>query len=418
MDINDLNDEQPIEAAAEKRKVGRPKGSTNGSGKKNKSTKKTKSAKKASAKAQENKRQRKRDNTGSLRITIRDIAEKAGVSVGTVDRVLHNRPNVSPKALVKVQKAIEEMNYEHNMYASALAHNKEYNFYCLMPKHESEAYWEEVEEGQLHACEVRRDFNVHAHMYYYKRKDEQSFKECYEAILAAPPDGVVVVPAKLEVTRMFTDQLHELNIPFIMLDSYMPDLRPLAFYGQDSFASGYFAAKLLMMIASKEKRIMLMKQTIDGVHVASKQQDNREVGFRHYMKDHFPEIKIVEVDLPYESSRKEYTQILQNFFDNNKDVHHCVTLNSKAHLVGDYLLKNNLRNVQIMGYDMVEKNANCLRQGSISFLIAQHGYMQGYYSIDALVRAIILKKNVNPVNYMPIEVIFKENVDFYRRTQI
>ena len=53
MDINDLNDEQPIEAAAAKRKVGRPKGSTNGSGKKNKSTKKTKSAKKASAKAQE-----------------------------------------------------------------------------------------------------------------------------------------------------------------------------------------------------------------------------------------------------------------------------------------------------------------------------------------------------------------------------
>ena len=49
MDINDLNDEQPIEAAAAKRKVGRPKGSTNGSGKKNKSTKKTKSAKKASA---------------------------------------------------------------------------------------------------------------------------------------------------------------------------------------------------------------------------------------------------------------------------------------------------------------------------------------------------------------------------------
>ena len=301
MDINDLNDEQPIEAAAAKRKVGRPKGSTNGSGKKKKSTKKTKSAKKASAN-QENKRQRKRDNTGSLRITIRDIAEKAGVSVGTVDRVLHNRPNVSPKALVKVQKAIEEMNYEPNMYASALAHNKEYNFYCLMPKHESEAYWEEVEEGQLHACEMRRDFNVHAHMYYYKRKDEQSFKECYEAILEANPDGVVVVPAKLEVTRKFTDQLHERSIPFIMLDSYMPDLRPLAFYGQDSFASGYFAAKLLMMIASKEKSIMLMKQTIDGVHVASKQQDNREVGFRHYMKDHFPEIKSILWRLTFHTS--------------------------------------------------------------------------------------------------------------------
>jgi LacI family transcriptional regulator len=71
-----------------------------------------------------------------------------------------------------------------------------------------------------------------------------------------------------------------------------------------------------------------------------------------------------------------------------------------------------------MGYDMVEKNARCVRNGSISFLIAQHGYQQGYYSVDALVRAIILKKDVTPVNYMPIEILSKENVDFYRRTQI
>ena len=163
---------------------------------------------------------------------------------------------------------------------------------------------------------------------------------------------------------------------------------------------------------------MLMKQTIDGIHVASKQQDKREVGFRHYMKDHFPDIKIVEVDLPYSSSRKEYTLILQKFFEEHKEIHHCVTLNSKAHLVGEYLLKNNLRNVQIMGYDMVEKNAKCLNDGSISFIIAQHGYQQGYYSVDALVRAVVLKRNVTPVNYMPIEILSRENMAFYRRTQI
>lgn len=43
---------------------------------------------------------------------------------------------------------------------------------------------------------------------------------------------------------------------------------------------------MLMLIASDEKEIMLMKQTKDG-KVASKQQENREVGFRHYMQDHF-----------------------------------------------------------------------------------------------------------------------------------
>ena len=42
------------------------------------------------------------------KIRIKDIAERAGVSVGTVDRVLHKRPNVSKKALEKVKKALEK----------------------------------------------------------------------------------------------------------------------------------------------------------------------------------------------------------------------------------------------------------------------------------------------------------------------
>ena len=78
-------------------------------------------------------------------ITIKDIAARAGVSTGTVDRVLHNRPNVSKAALEKVNKALEEMDYRPNMYASALAYNKEYTFYCVLPKHEQEAYWDEIE---------------------------------------------------------------------------------------------------------------------------------------------------------------------------------------------------------------------------------------------------------------------------------
>ena len=81
-------------------------------------------------------------------------------------------------------------------------------------------------------------------------------------------------------------------------------------------------------------------------------------------------------------------------------------------------MKTNRRNVQVMGYDMVHKNAECLRQGSISFLIAQHAYQQGYSCVDALFQAIVLKKKVNPVNYMPIELLMKENVEFYRRTQL
>ena len=351
------------------------------------------------------------------KIRIKDIAERAGVSVGTVDRVLHGRPNVSAPAREKVEKALKEMDYHPNAYASALAYNRHYTFYMLLPKHEQEAYWDEIEEGARKAMETRRDFHVEVKIEFYVRFSDESFTGKTEEILAANPDGVVIVPAELALTRQFTDQLHERQIPFVLLDSYMPDLKPLSFFGQDSFASGYFAAKALMMIAYKEEEIMLMKQTKGG-RVTTKQQANREVGFRHYMADHYPNIKIVELDLPVGGTRKQYGNMLENFFTKHPLVHHCITLNSKAHIVGEFLLKTNRRYIQIMGYDMVAKNAQCLREGSISFLIAQHAYQQGYSCIEALFQAVVLKTKVSPVNYMPIELLMKENVDFYRRTQL
>ena len=351
------------------------------------------------------------------KIRIKDIAQLAGVSVGTVDRVLHERPNVSPKARLKVENALKEMNYQPNMYASALAYNKSYTFQVLIPKHEQVAYWEEIEEGVKMAQEASRDFNVKANIIYYERFDENSFTSVSQECLNSHPDGVVIVPADLEVTARFTDKLHELGIPFVMLDSYMPDLKPLAFFGQDSFSSGYFAARMLMLIANKESEILLVKLTMNG-RVVSKQQDNREVGFKHYMHDHFPHIKISELELPLDCSRQIYDKMLEQFFSQNPNIHHCITLGSKAHVVGDFLLRTNRRDIQIMGYDMVGKNAKCLREGSVSFLIAQHAYQQGYSCIDALFRAIVLKKKVQPVNYMPIELLTRENVDFYRRTQL
>ena len=136
------------------------------------------------------------------------------------------------------------------------------------------------------------------------------------------------------------------------------------------------------------------------------------------MREHFPHIKIIELNLPLEYERKNYDTILEDFFTAHPQLHHCITFNSKAHIVGTFLLRTNRRDIQILGYDMVGKNMECLKQGSISFLVAQHAYMQGYSCVDTLFRAIVLKKEVEPVNYMPIELLLKENVDYYRRTQL
>ena len=81
------------------------------------------------------------------KVRIKDIAERAGLSVGTVDRVIHGRTNVSKASYEIVKKVLAEMNYEPNYVASALASNKTYNICALMPMHEKDSYWARVEKG-------------------------------------------------------------------------------------------------------------------------------------------------------------------------------------------------------------------------------------------------------------------------------
>ena len=65
------------------------------------------------------------------------------------------------------------------------------------------------------------------------------------------------------------------------------------------------------------------------------------------MEENFPNIKIIEVNLPLDEERKRYDHILEKFFSEHPEVHHCITLNSKAHIVGKFLLKTHRHNVRL-----------------------------------------------------------------------
>ena len=94
------------------------------------------------------------------RIRIKDIARLADVSVGTVDRVIHGRSGVSESSRKRVEEILKQLDYQPNMYASALASNKKYSFACLLPQHLEGEYWTDVEKGISKALSTYSDFNT------------------------------------------------------------------------------------------------------------------------------------------------------------------------------------------------------------------------------------------------------------------
>ena len=84
-------------------------------------------------------------------ITIKDVAEKAGVSQMTVSRVLNNKPLVSEATRDRVRAAMRELNYRPNLMARNLA-GRSGLFIGLLYNNPSYGYLSEFLLGGLEAC--------------------------------------------------------------------------------------------------------------------------------------------------------------------------------------------------------------------------------------------------------------------------
>lgn len=345
------------------------------------------------------------------RIRIKDIARLADVSVGTVDRVIHGRSGVSEASRKRVEEILKQLDYQPNMYASALASNKKYTFACLLPKHLEGEYWTDVEKGINKALSTYSDFNTTVKTTYYDPYDYHSFVDASNDIVAQHPDGVMVAPTILKYTQIFIEQLTELDIPYIYIDSNIKNVPPLAFFGQNSRQSGYFAARMMMLLARDEKEIVIFRKIHEGI-VGSNQQENREIGFRQYMEEHHPSCNILELDLHAERNDED-NEMLDEFFRSHPTVKNGITFNSKVYIIGEYLQSHGKKDFNLIGYDLLERNVACLKEGSVFFLIAQQPELQGANGIKALCDHLIFKKEVTCINYMPIDLLTVETIDYY-----
>ena len=126
-----------------------------------------------------------------MRTTIKMIAERAGVSIGTVDRVLHDRPYVKAEVRERVLQVLEELDYHPNRMASALATSGTPRHLALVqPEWEKGYVQDEMEAGVTRFLEEYRDYNVTLDVRTYAREDEAACRRLLrEAADAAMPDG-------------------------------------------------------------------------------------------------------------------------------------------------------------------------------------------------------------------------------------
>lgn len=339
------------------------------------------------------------------------MAERARVSIGTVDRVLHNRGEVAESTKRKILKIIDELEYRPNILASTLASKKSAVFATLLPQPPSlEGYWNKPFIGIKRRISELHEYGVQIKPFTFLQTDKKSFITEAQKILDIKPDGVVLAPFYKKESLIFIEKLNKLKIPFVFIDSEIKEAGQLSYIGQNSYQSGLVSGKLLDMILP-EGNILI-------IHFA-KEMDNqnhlvqRERGFYDwYKKNKVTKHKLVTLEIPDAENHEGAQKVVEKIRNNN--IKGIFVTNSKVFYIGRLIEQLKLKDIKVIGHDLLAENIKYLKKDLVHFLICQRPEEQGYNAINKLFRSVVQKRSIAKENYTSIDIVTKENVDYYK----
>jgi len=279
--------------------------------------------------------------------------------------------------------------------------NKKFHFAVFLPKSETLEYWQSQVEGIEKAAAEFGKFGIVLDYFYYDY-NLSSFKESMQKVMNFDCDGLLFAPVFYEDSVQFLKEYDQKNTPVVMIDSNISEENAHAYVGQDAFQSGYLAGRLISFAVKNERQVLIFKiaREIESTSVYLQRID----GFYSYFKDHdeLTNFKFSEVTI-------KDSGIDQMNLEMFSGINSVFVPNSRAYIVARFLEENNIKGVRIIGYDLLNQNIEYLNKGVIDFLINQRPEQQGYMGINYLYKKLVLQESVEKTQYIPLEIILKEN---------
>ena len=269
--------------------------------------------------------------------TMKDVAREAGVSLGTVSKVMNGIP-VGEEYRIKVEDAAERLGYQVNAYARGLKTNKTNMVAVILPNviHPFFGALAQYCNDYLRA----RGYNMLLATTSY---DAEAEKKCIAMVKQNKVDGIICLSynADLEIDD---------DLPFVSIDRYYNAKVPCI--ASDNFGGGQLAAQKLYEFGCRKLLCLRDSSKIPG------EADKRNLGFASYCQLHNIDH---EVFLVYESHHfQEFYDYLDQHITNGRlefDGIFCGT-DHLAYRISKYLISKGIRipeDVQLIGFDGLRK---------------------------------------------------------------
>jgi LacI family transcriptional regulator len=340
----------------------------------------------------------------SMRVTIKQIAEMAGVNRSTVDKVIHNRGGVSKEVKQRILKIIDEIGYSPNIIGKALKYqNRRIKIAVVLLRFDA---LEEIKAGIEQAYSEFKDFGLEIEYYILNNNDIEEQLSIINLLKNRDISGLIISPIDDIRIGEVINEIAENNIPVVTTNSDLSESKRLCYVGQDVMRAGRVAGKLMAEILGGKGNVAVITGSHKMLSVSKRMH-----GFQQIINERFPGINIINVIETFEDSLTTFQKTLW-ILENEKELDGIyITCGGVGEVCKAVKLQNKEKRIKIISFDLYPDTINLLKEGVISFSIGQDLFSQGYKPVRILFDYIFMNK-VPELEYLytAIDVRMDENI--------
>ncbi len=341
--------------------------------------------------------------------TIKEIAQKAGVSIGTVDRVLHNRGMVNAGTKERVLAVMRELDYQPNQIAQGLAvMKKKLKIGFFLPETDNHPFFQDVGRAARKKAKELAQYGVSVR-FYEMGKGGASFGELETAYwdLLAEQDGIITLGLDIPEVKDYLNEAYRRKIPVVFYNTYIPGQEFLAYVGCDYRRSGALAAGLCALAGGEDARVCIFSE---GVWPILSHQE-RVDGFHQEAKERYPAMKALDSFFISESM-EENKRCVEGMFRKYPDVNIVYVVNPRDYEICRLIAQaDGKKQVRMITNDLVGEQVEMLRQGTIAATICQEPEKQGELSLEILFQYLAYgKAPVEQMCYTNLSIHIAQNL--------
>ncbi len=342
---------------------------------------------------------------------IKDIAALAGLSAGTVDRVLHGRGRVSGASRAAIEQALRQLDYKPNLHLSSIAMKKQFRLAVAIPECSEGEYWEQVRDGILRAVREYDTMDIECEFLYYNQFDLYSCRRIFERVASGMWNAAIIGPTFKDETIVLANALDDKKIPYAFVDSMVDGTSPVCFFTANQYVCGYLLAKLLHQITPAGAEYVLCQARRVGDE-SSNNTLMRKSGFMEYFREKGLDGNIRSLIFsPADPAENE--RLIGDFFDRNPGVRGGAVLSSRGGVMADYLNRHGHSDIRLVTFDLTRSNIEALKSGILGFVVCQRPSQQGFSAVKALMMHLVFDQKSARENYMPLDIVTRENLEYY-----